>query len=292
MSPSAKAETSRGVQLVQPGRDLSRLIEIMAALREPETGCPWDIEQDFKSISHYTVEEAYEVADAIEREDYVDLCEELGDLILQPVYHAQMAAEAGYFDIGDVIEAITKKLIRRHPHVFETGDADNANAVKKRWDEIKAEERAEKAAKKGEVTDKPLSILDNIPLPLPALSRAEKLDRRAASVGFDWPDAQSVLAKCREELDEIEKAISAGNKSDIQEEIGDALFALSSLSRHLGIEPEAALKDANAKFTRRFHYVEDRCRQTGLAPEKAGMKQLDAFWNEIRQAEKQAKTAG
>lgn len=274
---------------MQPSRDISRLIEIMAALRNRDGGCPWDLEQDFASISHYTIEEAYEVADAIERNDYQDLCEELGDLILQPVYHAQMASEKGLFDIGDVIEAITKKLIRRHPHVFEKEALKTGEAVKKRWDEIKAEERAEKAARHKDAAPNTPSVLDNIPKPLPALSRAEKLDRRAASVGFDWSDAQAVLAKCREELDEIEEALANKDKAAISEEIGDLLFATASLARHLKLEPEAALRQANAKFTRRFKYVEQKCQADNIAIEDAGMELLDGYWNEIRAADKSGK---
>lgn len=269
---------------MQPSRDLSRLIDIMAALRDPETGCPWDLEQDFRSIRHYTIEEAYEVADAIEREDYDDLRGELGDLLLQPVYHAQMAREAGLFDIGDVIHAITEKLIRRHPHVFGEADASDASGVKRRWETIKAEERAERSRKRGH--EAPPSVLDDVPHTLPALTRAEKLAKRAARVGFDWPDTGSVVEKCHEELEETKEALAGGDKARVQEEIGDLLFSVTNLARHAGVDPEAALRDMNAKFVRRFAHVEARCREDGVAPEDAGLERLDGYWNEARAADK------
>jgi len=266
-----------------PSRDFARLIEIMAALRDKTLGCPWDLEQDFSTIRHYTIEEAYEVADAIEREDFDDLREELGDLLLQPVYHAQMAFEAGRFDIGDVIEAITTKLIRRHPHVFGEQAAKDAGTAKGRWEAIKAEERAEKAQRN---TDAPPSVLDDVARTLPALARAEKLTRRAARVGFDWPDRDQVEAKVLEELDEIDEAAASGDAGKVQEEVGDLLFAVANLARHLGVDPEAALRDANAKFERRFHYVETRCREDAIEPADAGLERLDGYWNEIRARER------
>lgn len=272
---------------MQPSRDLSRLLEIMAALRDPVSGCPWDLEQDFSSIRHYTIEEAYEVSDAIERKDYDDLREELGDLLLQPVYHAQMAKEEGLFDIGDVILAVTTKLIRRHPHVFgdeaASGASKSSELSEAQWNKIKAEERAQKAKKRGEKTP---SLLDDVPSVLPALARAEKLSKRAASVGFDWPDKPTVLAKAREELDEVEEAIASGDQQAMHEEIGDLLFAVSNLARHLGVDAEAALRDANHKFTRRFHHVEARAREDGVAMKEAGLERLDGYWNEIRAADK------
>jgi nucleoside triphosphate diphosphatase len=266
---------------MQPSRDISRLVEIMAALRDPNGGCPWDIEQDFSTIKNYTIEEAYEVADTIERGDFDHLCEELGDLLLQPVYHAQMASEQGLFDLGDVVEAITTKLIRRHPHVFGDEAAKTAGLAKGAWERIKAEERAHKAKDKSD--DAPPSLLDDVPRPLPALSRSEKLDKRAARAGFDWPDVDAVIAKVREEIDEVREATRAGKQDKIHEEIGDLLFAVASLARHMGVEPEAALTDANLKFTRRFHHIESRCRAEGLNVSEAGMEKLDAFWNEIRE---------
>ena len=267
---------------MQPSRDISRLIEIMAALRNPDGGCPWDLEQDFASIRHYTIEEAYEVADAIEREDYADLREELGDLLLQPVYHAQMASEKGLFDIGDVVFAITEKLIRRHPHVFGEEAARNAGGAKAKWDEVKADEWAKKAERKQVAS----SILDDVPHALPALARAEKLSRRAASVQFDWPDWRQTLAKVREELDEVAAAAEAGNTAEIQEELGDLLFAAANLARKLGIEGESALRDANVKFDRRFRYVEARATEDAVPLAEAGLERLDGYWNEIRTKER------
>ncbi|MBU1175811.1 MAG: nucleoside triphosphate pyrophosphohydrolase [Alphaproteobacteria bacterium] len=275
---------------MQPSRDISRLVEIMAALRNPDGGCPWDLEQDFSTIKHYTIEEAYEVADTIEREDFDHLCEELGDLLLQPVYHAQMAAEKDLFDFGDVVEAITTKLIRRHPHVFGDEAARTAGMAKGTWERIKAEERQGKA--KGKIGDRPPSLLDDVPRPLPALSRAEKLDKRAARAGFDWPNAEAVIAKVREEIDEVAEAAHAADPMKTQEELGDLLFAVASLARHLGVEPEAALTEANIKFTRRFHHIEARCREHGLSVAEAGMERLDAFWNEVRESDKMTRKEG
>lgn len=268
---------------MQPSRDISRLIEIMAALRNPVGGCPWDLEQDFATIRHYTIEEAYEVADAIERGDMGDLREELGDLLLQPIYHAQMASEAGHFDIGDVIYGITEKLIRRHPHVFGDVIADDSEMAKGRWEAIKVEERAAKAARKGHAAP---SVLDDVPDVLPALARAEKLTKRAAKVGFDWPDFASVRAKVDEELVEAAEAHASGDAKATHEEIGDLLFAVTNLARHAGVDAEAALRDANLKFTRRFHHVEARCREDGMEPKDAGLERLDRYWNEIRAADK------
>jgi MazG family protein len=264
---------------MQPGRDLSRLVEIMAALRNPEGGCPWDLEQDFSTIRHFTIEEAYEVADAIEREDYEELRDELGDLILQPVYHAQMASERGLFDIGDVIESITTKLIRRHPHVFGDEAASGASGAKRHWEAMKAAERTDKAAVRQ-------SLLDDVPHNLPALSRAEKLSRRAATVAFDWPDWQQTLEKVREELDETAAAAAGGDDAEVHEELGDLLFAVANLARKLGVDPEAALREANRKFTRRFRHVEERALGDGIPLAEAGLERLDGYWNEIRARER------
>jgi ATP diphosphatase len=271
---------------MQPSRELPRLIEIMARLRDPQTGCPWDIEQDFSTIKNFTIEEAYEVADAIERQDFDQLRDELGDLLLQPVYHAQMASERGLFDIGDVIEAVTTKMIRRHPHVFGPDAAEDAAAATSRWDTIKAEERARKAAQRP-ADAPPASLLDDVPQVLPALMRAEKLAKRAASVGFDWPTTAAVLEKSDEELGEVAAAIMADDRPAIAEELGDLLFAVANLARHLGVDPEAALRDANAKFTRRFSYVEARAREDGVPLAKAGLERLDGYWNEIRAKDKE-----
>lgn len=271
---------------MQPSRDITRLIEIMAALRNPDGGCPWDLEQDFATIRHYTIEEAYEVADAIERGDFDDLREELGDLLLQPVYHAQMAAERGLFEFGDVVEAITTKLIRRHPHVFGEEAARSAGGAKAKWDEVKADERARKAAAKGA---EPASILDEVPNGFPALVRAEKLTKRAAVVGFDWPDVDAVVEKVREEVQETLDAVFAEDEAAKHEEMGDLLFAVANLARHLGVDPEAALRDANAKFVRRFHHVEARAKADGVALADAGLERLDGYWNEIRTTDRIAK---
>jgi nucleoside triphosphate diphosphatase len=268
---------------MQPSRDIAQLIEIMARLRDPNGGCAWDLEQDFRSIRNYTIEEAYEVADAIEREDFADLREELGDLLLQPIFHAQMAREAGHFDIGDVVYAITEKLIRRHPHVFGDVVAEDASDAQERWEAIKVKERAAKAERKGDTEP---SILDDVPQVLPALARAEKLTKRAAKVGFDWPDMPSVRAKIEEELAEVAEAETSGDQAALQEEIGDLLFAVANLARKAGVDPEAALRDANSKFTRRFHYVEARCREDGVEASAAGLKRLDGYWNEIRARDK------
>lgn len=269
---------------MKPSKDIGRLIEIMAALRTPVTGCPWDLEQDFATIAPYTIEEAYEVADAIERGDLDDLRDELGDLLLQVVYHARMAEERGSFAFGDVVRSITTKLIRRHPHVFGPDAASDAGAVKKRWESIKAEERAEKSGRRG--TEPAGSLLDDVPRVLPALNRAEKLTKRAATVGFDWPDTDAVLDKVREELDETAAAIGNGDKRAIQEEIGDLLFAIANLARHAGVDAEAALRDANLKFTRRFRHVEARAREDGVPLAEAGLERLDGYWNEIRMRDK------
>jgi len=269
---------------MKPTADFSRLTEIMAALRDRQSGCPWDLEQDFDSIRSYTIEEAYEVADAIERKDYEDLKGELGDLLLQPVYHAQMAAEAGLFDIADVILSINEKLVRRHPHVFGDPDELSANGVKEQWDDIKSLERNDRAARRGQA-ERP-SLLDDVPRALPALLRAEKLAKRAAKVGFDWPDMAAVTMKVHEELDEISGAAASGDMEALHEEIGDLLFSVVNLARKAGVSPETALADANAKFVRRFDHVEKRCAQDGTSPAEADLETLDRYWNEVRAADK------
>src|SRR6187549_1259934 len=240
-----------------PSRDISRLIEIMAALRQPVTGCPWDLEQNFRTISPYTIEEAYEVADAIARSDLDDLREELGDLLLQVVYHARMAEEQNAFAFGDVVEAITRKLIRRHPHVFADKDGNIAPAgVKSAWERIKAEEKAERAARRPPEETAHKSLLSSVKAGQPALSRAMDLQRKASSVGFDWNDPRAVLSKIREEADEIEAALDGGDKAELAEETGDLMFALVNLARHVDANPEMALRGANAKFEKRFAYIE------------------------------------
>ncbi|HHB82687.1 MAG TPA: nucleoside triphosphate pyrophosphohydrolase [Devosia sp.] len=267
-------------------KEFAGLVEIMARLRDPENGCPWDIEQDFASIRHFTIEEAYEVADAIERKDYDDLCSELGDLLLQPVFHAQMASEAKLFDIEDVIRGINEKLIRRHPHIFDSKNELSSGDVLDQWENIKKDERKSRALKRGVETGE--GLLDDIAGALPALMRAEKLARRVAKVGFDWPEASGALEKCREELAEVEDEMATGDKEKIQGEIGDLLFSVANLARKCGVSPEAALSEANAKFVRRFAHVEARCAQNNIALERAGLDTLQEFWDEVRVLDKEA----
>lgn len=257
---------------------LARLIEIMAALRHPETGCPWDQEQDFRSIAPYTLEEAYEVADAIERGDLVDLREELGDLLLQVVFHARMASEQGAFDFEDVARGICDKLVRRHPHVFGDATVDSAEAQTAEWERLKAEEKAARGGAGG--------LLSDVPLALPALARAAKLGRRAARAGFDWPDAAGPRAKIEEELGELDRAVAAGAGGDrVEAELGDVLFAVVNYARHLGIDPEAALRGANEKFVRRFGHVERRLAESGGGPGTVELEQLDRWWDEAKARE-------
>src|SRR6266403_3720893 len=269
-----------------PSRDISRLLEIMAALRTPVTGCPWDLEQNFATIAPYTVEEAYEVVDAIARGDFDDLREELGDLLLQVVYHARMAEEQNAFAFGDVVEAITRKMIRRHPHVFADKDGNIAPAgVKSAWERIKAEEKAERAARRPleETTHK--SLLATVKAGQPALTRAMELQRKASTVGFDWNDPRAVLHKIREEADEIEAALDRGDADELANETGDLLFALVNLARHVGADPEAALRGTNAKFERRFAYIERTLAAEGRSLESASLEEMDALWNEAKGAE-------
>src|ERR1700684_1872868 len=245
-----------------PSRDIGRLLAIMAALRTPKTGCPWDLEQNFATIAPYTLEEAYEVADAIARDDLTDLKEELGDLLLQVVFHARMAEELGAFDFGDVVEAIASKLIRRHPHVFGDEGPQTPHAVEGLWERIKAEEKAARggAEKTG--------ALAGVPIGLPALTRALKLQTKASKVGFDWNDPRAVLRKIREEADEIEAALD-GDASEAAAEVGDLLFAAVNLARHLRADPEAMLRQTNQKFERRFAAIETALGAKGQAPQDA-----------------------
>jgi ATP diphosphatase len=266
---------------MKPSRDITRLIEIMAALRTPDTGCPWDLEQDFASVAPYTLEEAYEVADAITRGDLADLRDELGDLLLQVVFHARMAQEQGAFDFAAVVEAITTKLIRRHPHVFGGLKGLTTADVNANWERIKAEERAERGNR-----SETAGALAGVPLNLPALTRALKLQQKASQVGFDWNDPLAVLAKIREETDEIEADLKAGHRGDAGAEVGDLLFAAVNLARHLGADPEGVLRVTNAKFTRRFASIEAALGQQGRKPEVAALDELDALWNAAKAAEK------
>jgi ATP diphosphatase len=269
-----------------PSRDISRLIEIMAALRTPVTGCPWDLEQNFATIAPYTIEEAYEVADAIARGDFDDLREELGDLLLQVVYHAQMAEEQDAFAFGDVVEAITKKMIRRHPHVFADKDGNIQPAgVKSAWERIKAEEKAERAAHR---PPEHKSRLASVKAGQPALTRAMELQRKASTVGFDWNDPRAVLHKIREEADEIEAALDRGDVEELAAETGDLLFALVNLARHVGADPESALRGTNTKFERRFAYIERALAAKGRSLEDASLDEMDALWNEAKGAERPA----
>lgn len=273
-----------------PSRDISRLIEIMAALRTPVTGCPWDLEQDFATIAPYTIEEAYEVVDAIARGDLDDLREELGDLLLQVVYHAQMASEQNAFDFGDVVEAITRKMIRRHPHVFADKDGNLASHhVKEVWDRIKAEEKAERAARRPP-EDMPAhkSLLSGVKAGQPALTRAMELQRKASTVGFDWNDPRAVLQKIREEADEIEAALDRNDKQELAEETGDLMFALVNLARHVGADPESALRATNAKFERRFAYIERALEAQGRTLDQASLGEMDALWDAAKDEEKSA----
>ena len=319
---------------------LADLAAVMAALRTPGTGCPWDLEQTFATIAPYTIEEAYEVADAIERGDLADLEEELGDLLLQVVYHARMAEEQGAFDLGDVTDGVTRKMIRRHPHVFGTEDERKLGAAPGFWERIKAEEKAEKAALRARLADArsskaavagastaaraeaatsasnsaagpstgtvgvgqpaAASLLDDVPATMPALTRAVKLQSKAARVGFDWPSLAPVFDKMREELAELEEAAlphdprggaadappSPADRAHIAEEFGDLLFVMANVARHLDLDPEAALRAANAKFTRRFHHIERRLADEGSSPARSTLAEMDALWDEAKRAEK------
>jgi nucleoside triphosphate diphosphatase len=261
-------------------RDIGRLLEIMAALRTPGSGCPWDLEQTFATIAPYTLEEAYEVADAIARGDLMHLKDELGDLLLQVVFHARMAEEQGAFTFGDVVEAITAKLVRRHPHVFADEHGKTAEAVKGLWERIKAEERAERGEQK------PAGALAGVPVALPALTRALKLQNKGGAVSFDWNDPRAVLAKIREEADEIEAALDEMDKVHAASEVGDLLFAVVNLARHLDADPEGVLRATNQKFERRFASIEKALAARGKRPQDATLAEMDALWDEAKAAEK------
>ena len=261
-----------------PSRDISRLIEIMAALRDKATGCPWDIEQTFATIAPYTIEEAYEVAEAIAVSDMGDLRDELGDLLLQVVYHAQMADEIGAFAFPDVVEAITTKMIRRHPHVFGDEEAKAAGHAKGVWKRVKAEEKRERGKREPEVR----SVLDGVPVALPSLIRAVKLQEKASTVGFDWNDPKAVLAKLREELAEIEAEIEGGSPYRLEDEVGDLLFAAANLARHLKVDADQALRRTNAKFVRRFNAVETALAAEGRSPAEASLDEMEALWQRAK----------
>ena len=264
---------------MQKSRDINRLLEIMTALRNPQTGCPWDIEQTFATIAPYTIEEAYEVADAIARDDLADLKDELGDLLLQVVFHARMAQEQNAFDFGDVVESITAKMIRRHPHVFGAKRDLSPDEVKGLWAKIKAEEKAAQPQEKQ-------SLLADVPVTLPGLTRAVKLQSKASTVGFDWNDARLVLDKIREETREIEAALDAKDDAAIRDEIGDLLFAVANLARHVGADPEAAIRGTNAKFERRFGHIETEIRRRGQNLAEVSLAEMDVLWNDAKAREK------
>jgi len=255
-------------------RDISTLLEIMATLRDPVQGCPWDREQDFGSIAPYTIEEAYEVADAIDRDNLPELRDELGDLLFQVVFHAQMASELRAFDFGDVVESISEKMVRRHPHVFGGSSVGSADAQRDAWESVKATERA--------TAGSDVSLMAGVGQALPALSRAEKLGKRAARAGLDWPDAGGVADKVREELDEVLAARSRESPDRIQEEIGDLLLACTSLARHCRVDPEEALRRASRKFETRFRRVEDAVRSAGLEWGNLTPQELDTLWQSAK----------
>ncbi len=260
----------------------------MAALRDPQTGCPWDIKQDFASIKPYTLEEAYEVADAIERGDMVDLCEELGDLLLQVVFHARMAEEAGDFAFGDVVHAITHKMIRRHPHVFAVSDAKDADAVKKQWDDIKTEEkreRAERRANAGYHEDE-TGLLSSVQRSFPALTEAIKIQEKAAKVGFDWSEPGPILDKIEEEIGELRVALSSGDKAAVSDELGDLLFAVVNIGRHVKSDPEMALRGTNEKFRRRFSHIEKSLDANGEDIHSATLQRMEDLWQAAKGIER------
>jgi MazG family protein len=267
---------------------LADLLAVMARLRDPETGCPWDAKQSFETIAPYTIEEAYEVADAIDRGDKSGLKDELGDLLLQVVYHAQMANEEGSFAFDDVADAITRKMIRRHPHVFEDPTRRDAFLGSGLWEQIKAEEKAER----GEATD-PSSILNDVPVGMPGLTRAAKLQKRAAEVGFDWSDVGLIIEKVEEELAELKEAIAHGEPQErIADEFGDVAFVLANVARHLHVDPESALRGTCDKFIRRFQHIETALAAEGRTPKDADLDEMEALWNAAKQAEKAAQRGG
>jgi ATP diphosphatase len=273
-----------------PSRDIKDLIEIMARLRTPGSGCPWDLDQNFATIAPYTIEEAYEVAEAISRGDLPDLCDELGDLLLQVVFHARMAEEQNAFAFADVVEAITRKMIRRHPHVFADKDGRlTPSDVKAAWERIKAEEKAERAARRaasGMKTETTTgSLLSSVKAGQPALARAMELQRKASGVGFDWNDPREVLRKIREEADEIEAALDGNDPEELAGETGDLMFAIVNLARHVGVDPDHALRTTNAKFERRFGYIEQTLAARGRSLQSASLSEMDALWDEAKSKE-------
>ncbi len=276
----AKAHSDDASQQLaaHPDGDILRLRQIMRRLRDPQTGCPWDIEQTFATIAPYTIEEAHEVADAIERQAWAELPGELGDLLLQVVFHAEMAEQAELFSFDDVVRAISDKMVARHPHVFGSESREkSAEQQTADWEKIKAAERG------------PARVLDGVALGLPALTRAVKLQKRAARVGFDWPSTEEVLAKITEEAAELVEARDSLTEAEVREEFGDLLFVMANLARHLKVDPEAALRAANAKFTRRFSRIEDWLAEAGRSPDQSDLAEMDRLWNRAKAEEKQGK---
>jgi len=260
------------------------LLDVMAALRTPGTGCPWDLEQSFATIAPYTIEEAYEVADAIARGNIADLKDELGDLLLQVVYHARLAEEAQAFDFQDVVDAIVTKMVRRHPHVFGDEAARSAGAAKDFWENAKNEEKAARGSER--TARRNTSLLDDVPVALPALTRAIKLQGKAAKVGFDWPSLTPVLDKLKEELGELEERVGRGDRAKIEEEFGDLLFVVANVARHLEIDPEASLRAANEKFVRRFRHIEQRLAEEARTPAQSTLEEMDRLWDEAKARER------
>jgi ATP diphosphatase len=297
---SRKGRARLEVWMPAPPATLADLAAVMAALRTPVTGCPWDLEQTFETIAPYTVEEAYEVADAVARRDLADLKEELGDLLLQVVYHARLAEEQGAFKLDDVIAGITAKMIRRHPHVFGDDAARSAGAAKGFWEAIKAQEKAERQAERARlggatVSTSAPSLLADVPLGMPGLTRAMKLQAKAAKVGFDWPSLETVFAKMQEELGELREAIAAAGPDDgaeragshMEDEFGDLLFVLANVARHLRIDPEAALRRTNKKFTDRFAAIEAELARRGKTAAESSLDEMDAIWNAVKSRERE-----
>ena len=275
---------------MEASTDISRLIEIMEALRAPETGCPWDIVQTFETIKPYTIEEAYEVADAIERNDMDDLCEELGDLLLQVVFHSRIAEEMGVFSFGDVVQAVTSKMIRRHPHVFAISDADTPESVKLQWDQIKAaekRERLERRALRGVSDDPKAGFLGSIQRSQPALTEALKLQEQAARVGFDWSAAEPILDKIEEEIGELRQALAGGRSESISDELGDLIFAMVNIGRHVKVDAENALRGTNTKFRRRFRHIETSLAASGETLEAASLERMEELWQAAKAIERQ-----
>jgi ATP diphosphatase len=278
---------------MEASKDISRLIEIMEALRQPETGCPWDVVQTFETIKPYTIEEAYEVADAIERKDMDDLCDELGDLLLQVVFHSRIAEERGEFAFGDVVEAVTSKMIRRHPHVFAVSAADTPESVKLQWDQIKAaekRERAERRAQRGITEDFKAGFLGGVQRSQPALTEALKLQEQAARVGFDWSDPAPILDKIEEEIAELREALAEGNPEKVSDELGDLIFALVNIGRHVKADPEDALRGTNTKFRRRFNHIETSLTENGETLQEASLERMEDLWQAAKRIERSLDT--